>query len=309
MLSKMKDRIYRLIVTFPMGMGDVNSYLVEGKNGFTVIDTGANLQEAKDVWQSLLKTGIKIEKVVITHTHIDHVGLAKWFQKSVGVPVIIPEIGKQVMKKINHSTSDKFKKFITRYGGPEPAEDYLGDPNVYDFIPDDTFEENEKILLGDDYYEAIWTPGHSEDQFCFYNDENKIFIVGDHILKNISPVVGSWNEEDENPLMQYFASLEKIKNYSPDITLPGHGEPIISFQERVGELQARHEERLEEVYSLLKDEYKSVTQITEEIYGTLDIIINLSAFMATLTRCLYLEEIGKVERKIKNEIVVFKAMD
>lgn len=309
MLYKMKDNVYRLIVTFPMGMGDVNSYLIEGKNGFTVVDTGANLKEARETWERVIHSGINIEKVVVTHTHEDHVGLAKWFQESLQVPVIIPKIGIEEMKKVKEFTGENFKEFIMKYDGPEPPINFLGNSADFDFIPDGTFGDNEKLLLGDDYYETIWTPGHAADQFCFYNREKNILIVGDHILRDISPVVGVWNEVDGNPLKQYFKSLERMKPYTPDISLPGHGEPIYQLQERVNELQTRHEERLEEVYGIIQEEYKSATQICEEIYGTLNIIIDLSAFMATLTRCLYLEDIGKIERKVMNDVFVFKAIN
>ncbi|WP_156288731.1 MBL fold metallo-hydrolase [Oceanobacillus salinisoli] len=307
MLSQITDHIHKLVVTFPMGMGDVNSYLIEGKKGYTVIDTGANLKEAMEIWQRFLDSGITLEKVVITHTHEDHVGLAKWFQETIGVPVIIPKLGLTEMEKRRNLTVEQFNQLITKFGGPGLPEHFRDDTSIFDFIPDDTFDNHQEIQLGDDMYETIWTPGHAYDQFCFYNKEKNIMIVGDHILKEVSPVIGLWNGEEQNPLRDYLKSLEIIKEYSPDIALPGHGDSIYHFQDRVVELQDRHEHRLEQAYEAVKYEYKTAKQVTEEIYGTLNIIIELSALMATITRFLYLEDIGKIERKVSDGKVLFRA--
>ncbi|MFB4475908.1 MBL fold metallo-hydrolase, partial [Oceanobacillus caeni] len=74
-------------------------------------------------------------------------------------------------------------------------------------------------------------------------------------------------------------------------------------------LQERHMMRLEEVHAAVKDEYKTVKQVCEEIYGTMNIIIDLSAFMAVLTRLIYLENMKRVERKEVNGKVLFKARE
>ena len=73
---------------------------------------------------------------------------------------------------------------------------------------------------------TIWTPGHSSDHFCFYNHERKIMVIGDHILDQISPVILIESSADVNPLMHYFDSLEKMKEYSIKLALPGHGHLI-----------------------------------------------------------------------------------
>lgn len=307
MLTEVAEGIQRLLVTFPMGMGDVNSYLIKGENGYTVIDPGANLVEAIEIWRNVLDTGMKIEKVVITHTHEDHVGLARWFQNTIGVPVVLPKISVSEMEKELNRNLEQIRAFIQKYDGPDLPDFYEEDKSIFDFLPDATFENHQKIKLGDDLYETIWTPGHAYDHFCFYNNDKNILIVGDHVLKDVSPVVGIWDGEVENPLQEYFQSLKIIKDYSPIIALPGHGEPIYQFQQRVTELQVRHEMRLEEVYDAVKDEYKTIKQVCEEIYGTMSIIIDLSAFMAVLTRFIYLENMERVKRKEINGKVLFKA--
>ena len=81
MLIKITDDIYQLVVRFPFGMREVNSYLIKGEKGFTVIDTGSYAKESIDIWEQTLSSGVKVEKVVLTHAHPDHIGLAGWFQE------------------------------------------------------------------------------------------------------------------------------------------------------------------------------------------------------------------------------------
>ncbi|RKQ33880.1 MBL fold metallo-hydrolase [Oceanobacillus halophilus] len=308
MLSKITDNIYKLVVKFPQGMGDVNSYLIKGENGYTVIDTGTNHQNAIDIWQRVIDSGIMVEKVVLTHTHEDHIGLARWFKETIGVPIIVSKFGLSEMEKRRNMPLKQFNQLITKYDGPALPKNYKDDTSIYEFMPDELFDSQQDILIGEDIYQTIWTPGHAYDQYCFYNKKKNIMIVGDHILKDFSPVIGLWNGEETNPLKEYFDSLEKIKQYKPSIALPGHGESIVDLQTRVEEIQERHQFRLEQVIGAIKQEYKTASQISHEIYNTLNVIINLSAFMATVTRLIYLESLGKIERKVVNGKHMFRAI-
>ena len=76
----------------------------------------------------------------------------------------------------------------------------VDESHLYDFIPDGLFEENQQIRIGNEHYETIWAPGHSADQFCFYQREQQIMILGDHVLERISPVVLIQSAQDLNPL-------------------------------------------------------------------------------------------------------------
>ena len=99
MLTKVTEHIDKLEIQFPGGMGQLNSYLIKGENGYTIIDTGLYSEEAIETWEQVLASGIKPEKVVLTHTHQDHIGLAKWFQQHVGVPVYVSSLGYKEMLK------------------------------------------------------------------------------------------------------------------------------------------------------------------------------------------------------------------
>lgn len=306
MFTEIVDGIHKLVLKFPKGMGEVNCYLLKGKNGYTVIDTGTDSIEAKEGWKKVLSSGIVIEKVVLTHTHQDHIGLAKWFQQEVGVPVIVSNLGYEEMrKKRDGHNRDRLNNMIVRHGGHSRPYKTNEDPPIYDFEPDGFFENHQYLQLGEEMYEAIWTPGHAPDHFCFYNEDKRIMIIGDHVLNKISPVIGLWSGEEANPLKDYFISLTELEKYHADISLPGHGDLIYNLHARITDLTATHEHRLQQVLLSVKSESKTAYQICQEVYGTVNINLNISSFMASITRLLYLESIGKVARQELDGVVKF----
>ncbi|UJL47369.1 MBL fold metallo-hydrolase [Virgibacillus sp. NKC19-16] len=310
MLEKIRENIYKVNIRFSSsGMQEVNCYLFKGEQGYTVIDTGLYSKEAFEVWRRVLETGIVVEKVVLTHTHQDHIGLAKWFQDNVGVPVYTSNLGyKEMQKNRETNVRDKIKRLVVKHGGYELPTNSEDGSFIYDFEPDGFFEKNREILLGDELYEAIWTPGHAPDHFCFYNKSNKVMIVGDHLLKDISPVIGLWTGEEANPVEDYYHSLELIANCPTNIALPGHGESIFELNKRVAETKSRHASRLQQVLEGVENERKTAHQVCEEIYGNLESALYVSQLMATITRLIYLESVGKVKRVEEEGIVMFQAI-
>ncbi|WP_010650255.1 MBL fold metallo-hydrolase [Oceanobacillus massiliensis] len=308
MLKEITENIEKLVVRFPGGMREVNCYLIKGAKGYTIIDTGTYSKESIDTWKAVLKSGITIEKVVLTHTHQDHIGLAKWFQEQIGVPIFTSKLGYKEMLKGRDfiGRKEKLSHLIKGHGGPGLPDKLEDDSFIYDFEPDGFFEENEMIQLGNDFYEVIWIPGHAPDQYGFYHSDNKVMIIGDHVLKDISPVIGLWTGEELNPLKEYFGSLAVMKNFPATITLPGHGEIISDLDLRVQDIMDRHYYRLEQILEHLADRQMTAKELCEDVYSKLNIYIYLSSFMATLTRLIYLESIGKIHRKTENGIVYFK---
>jgi glyoxylase-like metal-dependent hydrolase (beta-lactamase superfamily II) len=310
MLTKVTEDIYQLVVRFPFGMREVNSYLIKGEKGFTVIDTGSYAKESIDIWERTLASGVKVEKVVLTHAHPDHIGLAGWFQERCRVPVFISSLGYKEMQRLRQQKYEKskFNLFFKQHDGPEIPENTLQlEESAYDFEPDGLFEKNHTIQLGNHIYETIWTPGHAPDHICFYNHDQQVLVVGDHVLNNISPIILLPSEDDGNPLKDYFSSLELIKSFPAVLALPGHGDLIYHFKNRVEEITARHHHRLQQTRDAVKNTEKTASQVCQEIYGPLSFNKFFSPFISTITRFIYLESIGKVVRVVKDGKIFYRA--
>src|SRR6478752_528757 len=118
MLMKLTDSIYKLVVRYPFGMRELNSYLIRGDNGYTVIDTGSYAKESIEIWEQTISTGLLIEKVVVTHAHPDHLGLAKWFHENHHIPIITSDLSyKEIQKRKNQQNdASEFVLFLQKQG-------------------------------------------------------------------------------------------------------------------------------------------------------------------------------------------------
>lgn len=301
-LTKVAENVYKLVVRFPFGMRAVNCYLFKGEKGYTVVDTGDYHEGAMNTWEALLEPGFPLEKLVLTHAHPDHLGLAKWLKEQYHVPIFMSDLSWQVVQETKArftASHDKYDHILQKHGGPAlPKRNYAREIPKYDFEPDGLFTNREMIFLGDDEYETIWTPGHAPDHFCFYNREKKIMVLGDHVLKDLSPIVAAWSEKDENPLQDYFDSLDRIKDLPANVALPGHGGLIGDVKERAESIRMRHEHRLDQILESLETGRKTAAQICREVYGDVGIKKFFSPFMATVTRCIYLESAGKISSEM-----------
>jgi glyoxylase-like metal-dependent hydrolase (beta-lactamase superfamily II) len=314
MLVQITDAVYKLTVVFPHG-GNVNCYFLKGDKGYTVIDTGINSEQVIHLWERILASGIAIEKIVITHTHPDHIGMAGWLQKRLHVPVSLSKKGYEGMLNTNQKLLEYENgrdenhpyAFFLKHGGPiVPYKRMLERMSTMLFEPDDLFEDGEEICLGNGIYKAIWTPGHAPDHFCFYNRENQCLIVGDHVLGDISPVVILWSDDDGNPLEDYFQSLDKILNYQVELALPGHGEVISNLKLRVSEIRNGHLFRMRQIIGIVKGNGISAGDVTRVLYNNESSEGRfMSEFQMTLARLNYLESQGQVSSQDHNGIMLF----
>ncbi|WP_413380987.1 MBL fold metallo-hydrolase [Alkalihalobacillus sp. 1P02AB] len=311
MLTKVVDDIYLVKVRFPFGIREVNCYLFKGERGYTLVDTGSEAEESIQLWTDILSKGIIIEKIVLTHVHPDHVGLARWFQENHQLPVHLSTVGNEELKMIqnDHIKEEDLENIICENGAPSiPTEMLSLDPSPYYFTPDVLFEIGEFIQLGDDEYEVIWTPGHSTDHMCFYQREKQILVVGDHVLKDISPIIYfSLSNKEEDSMKHYFQSLDLIRNYPTKLCLPGHGEVFSNLIERVDELKKGHEHRIEQMLHCLKSDWKTATEVCTEIYQPKKKTHFFSPFISTIARFKYLVSEGMVDYYTENGIRYYRA--
>ncbi|PAE39084.1 MBL fold metallo-hydrolase [Bacillus sp. 7884-1] len=309
-LTKISEDIYQLVVRYPFGMYEMNSFLFKGDNGFTIVDTGSEAKESIDIWEKTLASGIKIEKLVLTHAHPDHIRLARWFQQQHHVPVYISSLGyKEIQRKRNHDNGNWILSLLKTHGGPEiPRNMGNLEEDAYEFEPDGLFENQQTIKLGNEMYETIWTPGHSSDHFCLYNHNQQVMITGDHILAGLSPIIALWSENDLNPIKDNFASLERLMAYPAKLVLPGHGELIYNLNERIDDMITGHKHRLQQILKIVGTEEKTAWKVCQEIYGPLSDTKFFAPFLATITRLIYLEKNGEISSEWKGGKLYYRSI-
>lgn len=218
----------------------INGYVLEDEGGLTLVDCG---WKAADVLAALHE-GLRalgyaladVRRVLITHHHFDHYGLAGTLRRAgVAELAMHPKDWERVQSfDRHHAESDRQADLWLERNGFTPGR-----------LDDEKFAERFEIaeptrLLEDGdragRLEALWTPGHSPGHLCFADVRSGRMLTGDHVLDPITPHIGMWRDDDGDLVGRYLASLEKVRARGATAALPAHGEPFPDLARRVEEL-------------------------------------------------------------------------
>jgi glyoxylase-like metal-dependent hydrolase (beta-lactamase superfamily II) len=259
--------LHQLKVPIPNNpLGYVLPYLIEDEHGYVMFDSGWNAPEAYGALMSqLMALGVslkQLKKVIYTHVHPDHYGLAGRLKQDCDAEMVLgaPERG-FIESRYSHPGQllDRMAVFLRQNGVPVGAEPDMAQASMFvrQFVsvaqPDSVLEGGETIRIGRFEFEVVWTPGHSPGHMCFYDRKRRIILTGDHVLPTISPNISFHPEQSGNPLGQYLHSLGKIRDFEVDDVLPAHEYEFKDLKGRVDGLIHHHEERLEEMLTGMGD--------------------------------------------------------
>ena len=276
--------IYWLRMPLPIALNHINLWLLEGNEGWTIVDTGMVTDESKTIWSKLFENSFKakpLEKLVVTHMHLDHSGLAGWLSNQWKVEPYFTE--KEFLETVKISNGmdheqreislDYYKKcgydkeslqhFIERIEYRKSLVSKLNKSFKH-------IKDQEMLNLSDGEWKIIVAKGHSPEHACLYSEKKNIFICGDILLPRITPNVSvNPANPDSNPLRDWLESLEKIKQSIPHdvLVLPSHGYPYQGAHRRIEAIVNNHHEKLERIYQYI-DEPKSVTELFPVLFDS-----------------------------------------
>lgn len=303
---------------------DVNSYLIRGKNGLTLIDTGFETQEALAALErelGELKLSLEnISQIIITHAHPDHCGLVSELKRRTKAKVAMHELEAVSLDLQSKITRREIEHLSRRAGIPEDiAPEFIEalflskkiSPNLPP--PEIVLHGGEIISTGYFDFEVLWTPGHSPGHVCLYESRKKILLAGDHILPITTPIISFYPPGlSKNPLADYINSLKAMKNLKISLVLPGHEHIFENFWERIEELLNHHEIRKASILEILLDEPKSAYEIATRItwapqfggveWRDLNFVDKFFAISETLAHLEALKIDGKIREKIQDQI-------
>ena len=306
---ELPDGIRRVTCPLPTRPGHVHSYLLPGADGWTLVDTGIGLPDAKERWAAELD-GIEVVRILITHFHPDHVGAAADLAELTGATVHQGGLDYEQCRIVwgNPEWPQRIADWFLSHGVPRPdAEELIRSGSVYTpfirYQPDPTIVAAGERLDG---WELVDAPGHADGQLCLIRDG--ILVSADHLLGRISPTVGLWPESRPDPLGDFVHSLERTIALAPRLALPGHGEPIEDPVARAHELIAHHRERLGVAEAALTDAPRSGYDLSFVLFGAdLKPATRRFAVAETLSHLerLVLEE--RAERRDDDGVVAYTA--
>src|ERR1700748_2806290 len=244
----------------PFRLNHVNIYLLADGDGWTMVDSGFGNEESIAAWTALLEgplAHVKIGRLIVTHSHPDHVGLAGWIVERFNCPLYMSQV--EYLQSVYHQNRGTEERrnaqrlFFRRHGMDENLTDkLLGRGQDYlkrvSILPPSyrRISHGDEVSIGTRRFKVITGGGHALDQGMLCGAADKLFLSADQVLSKISPNVSVWAvEPDQNSLGEYLASLASLTTTLPydALVLPGHGVPFYGLKTRIQPLADPHEAR------------------------------------------------------------------
>jgi glyoxylase-like metal-dependent hydrolase (beta-lactamase superfamily II) len=322
---RVSDAGIRLLrIPTPFAVGRVNCYLLEDEP-LTLIDTGPNSGKSLDELDRQLRAVghsiPEIELIVITHQHIDHLGL---------VQIIADRSGADV------AAIDAVVPFVENYGDDAERDDQFAAGLMLRYgIPEDMIralrsvsasfrswgakakvtrplEDTELMRFRDRALEVQLRPGHSPSDTVFWDADRRILIAADHLIGHISsnplmsrPLDGS--SERPQALVTYLDSLRKTRELPAEIVLPGHGEPITDHRAVIDARFEMHARRAEKLQRLIEEQPRTAFELAQELWGNVAVTQAFLTLSEVVGHVDLLINDGRVREIVDGEIVRFEA--
>ncbi|MEH6551179.1 MAG: MBL fold metallo-hydrolase [Pseudomonadales bacterium] len=250
-----------LRMPLPMSLGHINLYLIDGGEGWYIVDTGIAGEQTQAYWQEILDNcleGRPVIGIIVTHMHPDHIGQAGWLTRKLRVPCYMT-LGEYYTARTLVSMDVKSTDWDVEafFRGAGFDDDYLsglkknrlGFGKMIEELPASYIRLREGDLMswGGQDWRVVIGEGHSPEHACLYNAGRKVMIAGDQIIANITSNVSVMAMEPQaNPLNLWLNSLEALKAIPDDtLILPAHGLPFYGVQLRLQQLIDHHEDHME----------------------------------------------------------------
>lgn len=270
-------------IPLPFRLDHVNIYLIEDGDGWAVVDTGIGDEATRDVWFALANgplAGKRLTRLIVTHFHPDHIGLAGWLCSTFGMRMSTSQTAWLGCLNISLSPgaldAKPYRDFYALHGlSPETValvstqgHGYL---RMVTPLPP-TFSRlvaGDRLAIGGRVFDVLSGDGHAPEQLMLYCAADNVFLAADQVLAKITPNVSVWAVDPEgDPLGLYLRSLEDITRRIPAdaLVLPGHQLPFYGLHRRCAELAAHHETRCAMILGACRAEPATVGELVPVLF-------------------------------------------
>jgi glyoxylase-like metal-dependent hydrolase (beta-lactamase superfamily II) len=322
-----RDRIHCIAVPTPFLVGRVNCWLIEDEP-LTLIDTGPNsgksLDELSRAIEALGHSIAELQRIVITHQHMDHLGLLEILSRRSGAEVAaFHQLGPYLENFSSAATADDefAMALMLRHGVPADVATALGSVGASFRAFGSSgrvtrpLHDGDRLEFRDRTLQALHRPGHSPTDTVFWDSERRILIGGDHLLAHISsnpllsrPLDGEPSTGRPHALLRYMASMRATRELPAEVVLTGHGEPVLDHAALIDERFRMHQRRARKLLAMLEAEPLSAYELATRMWGNVAVTQAFLTISEVLGHMDLLIEDGLVSEEAGDELTRFAAV-
>jgi glyoxylase-like metal-dependent hydrolase (beta-lactamase superfamily II) len=319
--------IHCLPIPTPFAVGRVNVYLVED-DPLTLVDAGPNSATSLTTLESALaEHGRKVEdleRIVVTHQHIDHIGLVQILADRSGAEVVALDRLAPWLASYGEGmeADDAFSEAImARHGIPQDVRYALRSVSNAFRAWGAAATVTHPVAEGDtiEFANRSWTvwhrPGHSPSDTVFHDAERRVLIGGDHLIKHISsnplisrPLEGGDPADRPQALAIYLESLAKTRDMPVVTVLPGHGEEVHDHAKLIEERFRLHERRARKLLSLIEAQPSTAYELAQQMWGNVAVTQAYLTLSEVLGHLDLLVNDGHVVEDERDGVIHFNAV-
>jgi glyoxylase-like metal-dependent hydrolase (beta-lactamase superfamily II) len=304
----------RLLV--PGALKHINVWLLDDGDGIVIVDTGLDIAESRDAWEGLLAgplAGRPITRVIVTHFHPDHLGLAGWLCERFDAPLWMTRGEWLFARMLTADRRDAPPREAFAYWRAagwdearieaEAAKGWGRFASVVSPVPVSfiRMSEGETLRIGARDWRIVIGSGHSPEHACLIDEAGELMIAGDQVLPRITSNVSlSLSEPMADPLGEWLDSIAKLQTLADHfLVLPSHGDPFTGLHARLDALDRGHRERLDALHEHLLTPRRAVDCFSILFGRKIDDSIFGPATGEAMAHLRHLEVEGRARREVR----------
>ena len=267
--------VHWIRMPLPYALNHINLWALDDGDGWALVDTGVRTEDTALVWRELFANAPderSLSRVIVTHMHPDHVGMAGWLTRKFGVRLWMTALEylscRAMVSDTGREAPPDAIDFYRRAGwGPAAIEAYtarFGNFGKHIHPLPDSFrrlDDGDELAIGRHVWRVIVGTGHSPAHACLYCPALKLLISGDQVLPRISSNVSVYpTEPDADPMRGWLESLARIRREVPDdvLVLPAHNEAFRGLHARIDALAGGQQRALERLRRTLQEPRRAI---------------------------------------------------
>jgi glyoxylase-like metal-dependent hydrolase (beta-lactamase superfamily II) len=317
--------VHCLAIPTPFAVGRVNCYLIEDEP-LTLLDAGPNSATSLTALEAALaEHGRRVEdleRIVVTHQHIDHIGLVDILAKRSSAEVCALDLLAPWLRNYRQEMegNDSFSaEIMLRNGIPQDVVYALravsASFRAWGAAANVTrpLAEGELLEFASRTWRVLHRPGHSPSDTVFFDEASGELFGGDHLIKHISsnPLISRplGGEEEDRPraLMIYMDSLRATREMELEVVYAGHGEPVEDYRNLIDERMRMHERRANKLHALIAERPRNAYELAQEMWGNVAVTQAFLTLSEVLGHVDLLIEEGRAGESEADGVVSFQA--